>query len=454
MADDGGRMSVARLRELVNDGAVDTVALAVTDLQGRLQGKRCSARWFLEEVLKHGAEACNYLLAVDVEMNTVGGYALASWEQGYGDFELVPDLQTLTVLPWQERSALVHCDLRWSDGAPVDQAPRQVLRRQVDRLAERGLVAYAGTELEFLLFENSFEQGWKDTYRTLVPASRYNVDYSLFGVATSSPVLDVICRGMEGAGLYVESVKGECNRGQYEIAFRYDEVVRTCDNHALYKTGAKEIAHQLGRSLTFMAKFDQREGNSCHVHLSLRSADGDPVLSGSGTYGFSPLMEHFLAGQLAALRDFTLLLAPNINSYKRYVAASFAPTTVAWGVDNRTCALRVVGSGQSLRVENRVPGGDVNPYLALAALIAAGLYGIERELPLEPASMGNAYTQTRPRVPSSLAEARELFANSAIAKEAFGEDVVAHYLNAADVELAAFGAAVTDWERVRGFERL
>lgn len=449
-----GRVSVGQLRQLVADGDVDAVSLALTDLQGRLQGKRCSARWFLDEVLEHGGEVCSYLLAVDVDMATVPGYQLTSWDRGYGDFTLVPDLSTLAVLPWQDRAALVHCDAVWADGRPVEEAPRQVLRRQIDRLAERGLVAHAGTELELLLFDTSYEDAWRDGYRRLRPANRYNVDYSLLGVAEAGAVLDAIRRGMDGAGLYVESVKGECNLGQHEIAFRYDQALRTCDNHALYKTGAKEIARQLGRSLTFMAKYDEREGNSCHIHLSLRSVDGEAVLSGGGAHGFSPLMEHFLAGQLAVLDDFTLLFAPNINSYKRYAPGSFAPTAIAWGEDNRTCALRVVGEGSSLRVENRVPGGDANPYLAVAAMIAAGLHGIEHELPLEPAFLGNAYAASLPQVPGSLSEARALFADSPIAKEAFGDSVVAHYLNAADVELAAFGASVTDWERVRGFERL
>jgi glutamine synthetase len=252
----------------------------------------------------------------------------------------------------------------------------------------------------------------------------------------------------------VESAKGECNLGQHEITFRYADALTTCDNHSIYKTGAKEIADQAGMSLTFMAKYDQREGNSCHIHLSLRREDGEPVLSGAGPHGFSPLMEHFLAGQLACLRELTYLLAPNVNSYKRFVAGSFAPTAVVWGLDNRTCALRVVGHGPALRVENRVPGGDVNPYLAVAALVAAGLHGIEHELMLPAQFVGNAYSSDAPRVPSSLRDAAQLLADSSIALEAFGADVVEHYCNAARVELAAFDSAVTDWERQRGFERL
>jgi glutamine synthetase len=265
-------------------------------------------------------------------------------------------------------------------------------------------------------------------------------------------LLRAIRNGMTGAGMVVESAKGECNPGQHEIAFRYTTALRTCDQHAIYKNGSKEIAAQQGKSLTFMAKYNEREGNSCHIHLSLRSTDGEPVFA--EVKGMSEMMQHFLAGQLAGLRELTYVLAPNINSYKRFVKGSFAPTAVAWGRDNRTCALRVVGHGQSLRFENRVPGGDVNPYLALAASIAAGLHGVEQELSLEEAFAGNAYASDKPRVPSTLRDACELFEASSSARTAFGDDVVDHYTNAARVELAAFDSAVTDWERVRGFERL
>ena len=268
------------------------------------------------------------------------------------------------------------------------------------------------------------------------------------------PLLRDIRNGMDGAGMYCEGVKGECNLGQQEIAFRYTDALGTCDNHSVYKNGAKEIADAHGKSLTFMAKYNEREGNSCHIHLSVVGEGGDPVMADkNGRYGFSKLMEHWIAGQLKTMRELTLFFAPNINSYKRYVEGSFAPTAVAWGLDNRTCALRVVGHGRSLRVENRVSGGDVNQYLAVAALIAGGLYGIEHELELEPIFEGNAYVSDAPRVPSSLREATALFAGSEIAKQAFGADVVEHYLNNARIEQAAYDAAITDWERVRGFER-
>ena len=454
MSGSDGPLTVEELRTLVDAGQIDTVLIAVTDMQGRLQGKRCAARYFLDEVLPRGAEACSYLLAVDVDMNTVDGYAMSSWESGYGDFVLTPDFATLRLVPWLDGTALVLCDLSWEDGGPVAASPRQILRRQLDRLADRGLTAYVGTELEFIVFRDSYETAWRKGYRDLEPASQYNVDYSMIGTGRIEQLLRRIRTGMEGAGMYVESAKGECNLGQHEIAFRFDEALTTCDNHSIYKTGAKEIAAQEGMSLTFMAKFDEREGNSCHIHISLRSADDEPVLAGDGPHGFSPLMEHFLTGQQACLPELTYLFAPNVNSYKRFQPGSFAPTTVAWGMDNRTCALRVVGHGPSLRMENRVPGGDVNPYLAVAALVAAGLHGIERELELEPEFTGNAYDADLPQVPATLRDAAQLLSDSKLAREAFGDDVVEHYLNAARVELAAYDATVTDWERFRGFERL
>lgn len=449
-----GLLTLERLRALVEDGTVDTVLVGMTDMQGRLQGKRCAAEYFLNEVVPHATEACNYLLAVDVEMNTVDGYSMSSWDRGYGDFVLRPDLATLRLIPWHPGTALVLADIEWVEGGLVPASPRQVLRRQLDRLAERDLVAYVGTELEFVVFDDSYEQAWRAGYRDLTPANQYNVDYSMLGTGRLEPLLRDIRNGMTGAGMYVESAKGECNPGQHEIAFRYAEALSTCDNHSIYKTGAKEIAARHGKSLTFMAKYNEREGNSCHIHISLRGTDGSTVLAGDRRHGFSTMMSHFLAGQQALLRELTYFFAPNINSYKRFQPGSFAPTSVAWGVDNRTCALRVVGHGDSLRVENRVPGGDVNPYLAVAALVAAGLHGIENELPLEPEFTGNAYAADRPQVPPTLRDAAELLAESKYARAAFGDDVVDHYLNNARVELATYDAAVTDWEKVRGFERL
>jgi glutamine synthetase len=449
-------LSVEQLRSLAASGEIDTVVLAFTDMQGRLAGKRLSAEFFLDEVAEAGSEGCNYLLAVDVDMNTVDGYAMSSWERGYGDFVLSPSMPTLRRLPWQDGSVLVLADLNWLDGTPVAASPRQILAAQLDRLASRGWTAMAGTELEFIVYRDSYESAAARGYRDLTPANQYNVDYSILGTARIEPLLRKIRLGMAGAGLYVESAKGECNLGQHEIAFRYTDAMTTCDNHSIYKTGAKEIAAQDGMSITFMAKPNEREGNSCHIHLSLRAASGSsPVMAGSGPYGLSRVGEHFLAGLLAATRELTLYYAPNVNSYKRYVPGSFAPTAVRWGPDNRTCAMRLVGHGPSLRVENRVPGGDVNPYLAIAAMIAAGLHGIEHELPLEPAAAGNAYLDAEAsHVPSTLRDALELWEKSTLAREAFGAEVVSHYANYARVELAAYDAAVTDWELRRGFERL
>jgi glutamine synthetase len=443
-------MTLDELKADAAAGGIDTVLLALTDMQGRLQGKRLTAPWFLDSVVGHGAEACNYLLAVDVDMNTVGGYEMSSWDRGYGDFELKPDLDTLCRTTWLDGTALCLADIQWEDGTPVAASPRQILRGQLARLAERGWEAHAGTELEFIVFDDSYEQAWDAAYRNLTPSNRYNVDYSMLGTARVEPLLRRIRNAMMDAGMVVEDSKGECNFGQHEINFHFANALRAADEHVIYKNAAKEIAAQEGKAITFMAKYDEREGNSCHIHLSLRGTDNAIVFDEE-----EGLFDNFVAGILAALREVTLFLAPNVNSYKRYAALSFAPTTVAWGNDNRTCALRVVGHGAGRRVECRVPGADVNPYLALSALIAGGLHGIEQGLELEAALEGNAYEAgDRPQVPSTLRDARDLFASSAIARDAFGQEVIDHYVNNANVELQAFDAAVTDWERFRGFERL
>jgi glutamine synthetase len=349
---------------------------------------------------------------------------------------------------------MVQCDLAWPDGSPVVQSPRAILQKQVDRAAEMGYVALSGTELEFILFEDTYEAARTANYQGLTPSNQYNVDYSILGTARVEPLLRDIRNTMYAAGLNVEGAKGECNFGQHEIGFLYDDVVVTADNHAVYKTVAKEIASLHGKALTFMAKYDGREGNSCHIHLSLRGTDGDVVFWDDDAGRRTPLYDSFVAGVLAAMADFTLLFAPNINSYKRFADGSFAPTAIAWGEDNRTCAVRLVGHGRGARMENRVPGGDVNPYLAIAAMLAGGLHGIDRGLELEPALVGNAYTSDKPRVPHTLREARDVFTVSKLARAAFGDDVVDHYTNMADVELRAFESAVTDWELRRTFERM
>jgi len=387
-------------------------------------------------------------------MNTVGGYAISSWERGYGDMEFVPDWDTLRLLTHLPATAMVQCDLVWLDHSPVPQSPRTVLKSQLDRVAERGMVALAGTELEFIAFNDTFENAHLLGYRDLEPVNQYNIDYSILGTSRVEPLLRDIRNHMYAAGMDVEGAKGECNFGQHEIGFLYADVLTTADNHAVYKTAAKEIAAQQGKAITFMAKYNEREGSSCHIHLSLRGADGELVFWDAEKSERTALYDHFVAGVLATTAELTLLYAPNINSYKRFADGSFAPTTIAWGLDNRTCAVRLVGRGPAARMENRVPGADVNPYLALAAMLAGGLHGIENELPLEDELIGNAYTSGRPKVPHTMRAARDLFHSSQVARRALGDDVVDHYVNMADVELAAYDAAVTDWELRRGFERL
>ena len=451
-----GNLTVEELAAAHAAGEIDTVIIAFTDMQGRLIGKRASTRLFLEELAQHGAECCNYLLAVDVENNTVGGYAMSSWERGYGDMAMMPDLDTLRRAPWLPGTAIVTADLTWLDGTPVAADPRQVLKRQLARLAERGLDAFVGTELEFIVFNDTYEQAWAKGYRELTPANQYNVDYSIIGTSRIEPLLRKIRLDMAGAGLQVESAKGECNFGQHEIAFLYEDALKTCDNHVVYKTGAKEIAAQLGYALTFMAKYNEREGNSCHIHLSFRGTDGSLVMSdeADAENGLSDVGRSFIAGQLAHLRELSLMFAPNINSYKRFAPGSFAPTSIEWGRDNRTCALRLVGRKAGLRLENRIPGGDVNPYLAVAAMVAAGLDGIEKGLELRPAFEGNAYASDGEKTPWRLADAVDLWEGSQWVAETFGEDVQEHYGNMGRIEIEAFGQTVTDWERYRGFERL
>ncbi len=447
-------LTLENLKQHIAVDEIDTVVVAFTDMQGRLQGKRLHAKYFVEHVLDGGIEGCNYLLSVDVDMNTVDGYAMSSWDKGYGDMEFRLDFATIRSLPHLPATAMVQCDLVWLDDAPVAQSPRTILRQQLERAAEKGYVALAGTELEFIVFNDSYEAAWSAGYRDLTPANQYNVDYSIVGTSRVEPLVRDIRNTMYAAGMDVESAKGECNFGQHEIGFLFADALVTADNHAVYKTAAKEIASLHGRSLTFMAKFNEREGSSCHIHLSLRGKDGSTVFWDEESGERSKLYDHFVAGVLATMAAFTLLYAPNVNSYKRFAAGSFAPTAIAWGSDNRTCAVRLVGHCSSARMENRLPGGDVNPYLALAAMIAGGLYGIEEELVLEPELEGNAYLSDAPSVPKTLKEARDTFTGSAVAREVLGQEVVDHYTNMADVELAAFESAVTDWELRRGFERL
>ena len=447
-------LSIDALTKDIREGRIDTVIVAITDMQGRLQGKRLHGDYFLSDVLNNGTEGCNYLVAVDIDMNTVQGYDISSWDTGYGDMVMKIDPRTMRYIDWHEGTALVLADLVDHHDTPIAESPRQILQKQLKRLEDMGMVAMVGTELEFIMFEDTYEEAWNKRYHGLTPVNQYNVDYSIIGTSRVEPILRRIRLSMVNAGMVVESVKGECNLGQHEIAFKYTDALATCDHHVVYKTGAKEIAAQDGYALTFMAKFNEREGNSCHIHLSFRGTDGSMVLvDDNDPDGLSDIGKQYLAGQLAHMRELSIMYAPTVNSYKRYTPGSFAPTAIKWGRDNRTCSYRLVGHGPSLRVENRVPGGDVNPYLAVAGMIAAGIDGIEKKMTLEPRFDGNAYALETDRVPNTLAMARELWVNSTWAKETFGERVHKHYTHMVDTDLNQFNKAITDFELIRGFER-
>ena len=442
-------LTLEELEAEVGEGSIDTVIVAFTDMQGRLLGKRLHGEFFVEEhVAEHGVEGCNYLLALDMEMEPVPGYGIASWSQGYGDFVLRPDPATLRRIPWLEATALVLCDVVWHDGSPVAPSPRQVLLRQVERAADLGFTAMFGSELEFYLLKETYEEAHAKHYRDLTPSVPYILDYHVLATTYDEALIRQIRNGMQGAGIRVETSKGEAWPGQQEINFRYADALTMADNHTVYKNGAKEIAFAHGCSITFMAKPDHGWiGNSCHVHSSLWR-DGENAFAGE-----SEVFEQYLAGQIACLKELALFVAPTINSYKRFAAGSWAPTNLAWGHDNRTCGFRIVGHGSGLRTETRIPGGDLNPYLGFAALLAAGLHGIEHGLELPPALEGNAYESDAERFPHSLREAIAALEEGTMARAAFGDDVVDHYLNYARTEQRLFDEAVTCYERERLFER-
>jgi glutamine synthetase len=441
-------ISLDELRNDVESGAIDTIVVAFTDMQGRLMGKRLHAEFVLEEAVEHGVEGCNYLLALEMEMDPVPGYALASWEQGYGDFRLEPDLGTLRRIPWLESTALVLADVLSHDGADVKPSPRQVLKAQVKRAEALGYTPMFGSELEFYLLKETYEEAYAKHYRDLTPSVPYILDYHILASTYDEPFIRQIRNGMHGAGIRVETSKGEAWPGQHEINFRYADAVAMADNHVIYKNGAKEIAHLNGCSITFMAKPDHTWiGSSCHIHSSLWRA-GEAAFAGE-----SDVFKQYLAGQIAVLKELAIFVAPTINSYKRFAAGSWAPTTLAWGHDNRTCGFRIVGHGPALRTETRIPGGDVNPYLAFAALLAAGLHGIENELELPPPLEGNAYESDSERFPHSLREAIAALEEGTIARQALGDEVVDHYLNYARTEQRLFDEVVTSYERERMFER-
>lgn len=445
--------TLEELRADVDAGRVDEVVLALPDLAGRLQGTRLSARHFLDSTVADGFGACTYLLTTDVDMAvTARSTELDPEGTGYGDMVLAPDLATLRPLPWDPGTVLVLADARHPDGRPVQVAPRQVLRTQVEALAELGLVPLAGVELEFRVFTESYAAAEAAGWSRLTPATRTGVDYALVGLERMDALTRRLRRETVAAGLRLESARGECAPGQYEIVFRYDEALVAADAAAFYKTAAKQIAAQEGMALTFMPKYDAAEGNSCHLHVSLRRPDGTPVLAGDGAYGESALLRRVLAGQLACLRELTLLFAPTVNAYKRLSPGAFAPTAVAWGPDNRLAALRLAGSGSSLRFEHRVPGGDADPHLALAAVLLAARHGIEADLPL-PAPVRGAPGTEAPTLPASLSEAADLLDGSGLARTGLGDGVVDALVAAARAEWAAYSRAVSEWERARGFER-
>jgi glutamine synthetase len=447
-------LSLDDLRKEGEDGTIDTVVTAFTDMQGRLFGKRIEVNYFLEEAVSHGVEGCNYLLALDMEMEPVPGYEMANWEKGYGDFGIAPDMSTLRRIPWLDRTAMVLADVVEHDGSPVEPSPRQILIAQYERAIEMGFTPYAASELEFYLYKESYAEAWEKGFNDLTPTIPYILDYHILATTMDEAYLGPIRRGMQGAGIPVEFSKGEAWYGQHEVNFRYADAVTAADRHTIYKNGVKEIAFLNDISASFMAKPSEKDiGSSCHLHQSLVGDDGKSVFvddDGEETDTF----RHFLGGMRDHVRELALFIAPSINSYKRYAAESWAPTSVSWGRDNRTCGFRIVGHGQSRRVECRIPGADANPYLAFAALLAAGLDGIEKGTDPGPELKGNAYEAAEAEpFPASLREAKELWDNSDFARSAFGEAVQKHYSNYARYEQQEFDQVVTDYERRRMFER-
>jgi glutamine synthetase len=457
-----GRLDLASLTQLIRKGEIDTVLTVFPDGLARLMGKRIVGRHFLDSVVEEGAHACIYLFTVDVEMEPLPGFKLTSWERGYGDMRLVPDYGTLRVIPWLPKTALVICDVYTEEGEPIEEAPRWILKRQIERAALRGHVVKTAAELELYCFRESFDEARAKRYHGLTPVSGYLEDYHILQTTKEEPLIRAIRNGMEAADVPVETSKGEWGRGQEEINLRYAEALEMADRTVLYKHGAKEIAHQQGCAVTFMAKYDAgAAGSSFHLHSSLWDRAGKKALfaPSASAHGARPprpaLFGQWLAGQMAMARELAYFYAPTVNSYKRYQSGSFAPTRVAAGWDNRTCGFRICGEGRGLRVENRIPGADANPYLAFAATIAAGLHGIGAKLKAPKLYEGNAYEDaTLPQVPKTLREAIGELERSKTARAAFGDRVVEHYLHTARLEQHAFDQAVTDWELIRNFERI
>lgn len=452
-----GNLSFEELQQKVDEGFIDTVIAAMPDMQGRLMGKRFQAEFFVKTAWEE-THGCNYLLATDMEMTTVEGFASTSWSAGYGDYTMKPDLSTLRVVPWLEGTALVLCDtLDHHTHAPVAHAPRSVLQQQLQRLDAMGLVSAVATELEFFIFRENFEELSDRGYSKPTTISAYNEDYHIFQTTKEESLMRKVRNGLQAAGIEVENSKGEASAGQAEINVSYSDGLTMADNHVLLKNAIKEMAFQEGRAVSFMAKWDtSAAGSSSHIHQSLLTKDGMPVFyDPDAEYGMSDTMRHYLAGLLKYADDITYFLAPYINSYKRFSAATFAPTKAVWSIDNRTAGYRIVAPGsKSVRVECRVGGSDLNPYLAIASQIAAGIKGIEEKLPLEQAFCGDAYKAEGIReIPRTLRAATAALRDSSMLREAMGDEVIDHYVRAAEWEQEDFDQKVTDYERVRGFER-
>ena len=450
--------TIEDIETLIRNGEIDTVVAAFPDHLGRLVGKRVVGDYFLDHVLIHPLHACAYLLTVDTEMTPLPGFELTSWEKGYGDFRMVPDFSTFRVARWLEKTGLVLCDVRDEEtGDPVLEAPRNILREQVKHAEEKGFKLYFGSELEFYLFDENYRQARAKDYKKLSPSIDYIIDYHILATTFDEPVIRAIRNGLNASGVPIEFSKGEWGHGQHEINLRYADPIEMADRHAIYKTAAKEIAAAHEKSISFMAKYSNNAaGNSCHIHTSLARLDENAnAFWDAEKHGPSQLFRWFLGGLLRAEKDLCLLFAPTVNSYKRFESGSFAPTRIAWAVDNRTCCLRCVGHAGSFRIENRLPGADANPYLAFAATIGAGLWGIEKKIDCGNSFAGDAYASKElERVPSTLREAVDVFRNSEMVSSIFSKRVRDFLVHSAEHEIAAYNAAVTDWERHRYFERI
>ena len=448
-------MNLKQLTDQIKRGEIDTVIVAFPDVFGRLIGKRFTGDFFLKSVAKHGTHGCNYLLTVNIEMDPLDGFKLANWDKGFGDFEWRPDFSTLRLVPWQTASALILCSLHHHDGRAVDEAPRTVLSKQIERLARKKLVCNVASELEFFLFNTTYHEAFATGYRNLPASSDYRIDYNTMQPARDEAIFRRVRNQMSAAGVAIESSKGEWGRGQHEINFAYVQPVPMADMHVVFKQGVKEIFAQEGRAVSFMPKVSVTEpGNSCHIHASIWR-DGTNLFWDAKRETGSKFFRQFLGGLIKYSREFCYFFAPTINAYKRFQAASWAPTKLAWSTDNRTTGFRIVGHGGSLRIENRMSGGDANPYLAFAATIAAGMAGVDEGLDCGEPYEGNAYIDPNlPALPRTLHEAVDLLAASELARKAFGDGVVDFYVHTARLEVEAFDNAVTDWERQRYFERI